>query len=404
MTGRLPEPLRALRRRDFRLYFAGQLVSMTGTWMQQTAQGWLVYRLTGSGTMLGAVAAAGQAPSVLLGLVGGAAADRWDRRRLLMWTQGASLLQAFALAALTSTGTVTVAHVFALSVLLGVVNAFDMPARQSFVPQLVPPEDTANAIALSGLLLNASRIAGPAAAGLLIAAAGEAACFWLNAASYVAVLGGLAAIASRPAAPRGAGTALQRIRQGLAYAWNDRERRSLLALLAATSFAGMPLFSILPAFSEGALAAGPRGMGWLMGAVGLGALSSSWRLARRVGHEGLSRLIGLGAALFGGALVLLGLSPNLHAALAAAALAGFGMMTAFSGGNILLQTRADETHRGRLMSLFSMSFMATAPFGALLSGRAADLLGPRAAVSGGGLLCAAVGLLYLRGGEDHGAR
>lgn len=402
MTARLPESLRSLRRREFRLYFAGQLVSMTGTWMQQTAMGWLVYRLSGSGAMLGAVAAAGQAPSVLLGLVGGAAADRWDRRTVLFWTQGLALAEAFTLALLTSTGRVTLPAVFALAVFLGVVNAFDMPARQSFVPQLVPPEDAGNAIALSGLLLNASRVVGPAVAGMLIASTGEAACFWLNAASYAAMLAGLALIAARPAAVASGGSAASRIREGLAYAWHDAERRRLLALLAAASFAGMPLFAILPAYSEGALAAGPRGMGWIMGAVGAGAFGASLLLAGRRGPEGLTRWIGAGALLFGGGLVLMALAPSLLPALAAAAAAGFGMMTAFSGGNILLQTRADDAHRGRLMSLFTMSFMATAPFGALLSGWASDLAGPRAAVGGGGLLCAAAAALYLSTGEDDG--
>lgn len=395
MTERLPASLRALRRRDYRLYFFGQFVSMTGTWMQQTAQGWLIYRLTGSGTWLGVAAAAGQAPSVLLGLAGGAAADRWDRRTLLIWTQALALAQAVALAALTSTGQATVPLVLGLTVLLGVVNAFDMPARQSFIPQLVPAEDAGNAIALSGLLLNASRVVGPALAGVLIAASGEAACFWLNAASYAAMLAGLALITARPAAPAAPGSALAHIREGLSYAWRDAERRSLLALLAAVSFAGMPLFSILPAFTEGALKAGPRGMGWLMGAVGLGAFAASVLLARRADSEGLPRAIGLGSAGFGAALALLGFAPTLPWAMAAAALAGFGMMTAFSGGNIRLQTRSDDAHRGRLMSLFTMSFMATAPFGALASGWAADRFGPRAAVSAGGLLCAAVAASFL---------
>ncbi|MDX6771155.1 MAG: MFS transporter [Elusimicrobiota bacterium] len=404
MTGSLPPSLRALGRREFRLYFAGQLVSMTGTWMQQTAQGWLIYRLTGSGTLLGVTAAVSQAPSVLLGLAGGAAADRLDRRSLLLWTQALALAQAAVLAALTSAGAVTVTHVLILSFLLGVVNAFDMPARQSFVPQLVPPEDAGNAIALSGVLLNASRVVGPALAGAVIAAAGEAACFWFNAASYAAMLASLACIAARPAAARTEASALAHIREGLDYAWRDPERRSLLALLAAVSFAGMPLFSILPAFTEGALKAGPRGMGLLMGAVGVGALFASVRLARRADAEGLPRALGLGAAAFGAALALMGFAPSLPWAMAVAALAGYGMMTAFSGGNIRLQTRSDDAHRGRLMSLFTMSFMATAPFGALASGWAADRFGPRAAVTGGGLLVAAVAAGFLRTRAGDGRR
>lgn len=404
MTESLPPSLRALRRREFRLYFAGQLVSMTGTWMQQTAQGWLIYRLTGSGTLLGVTAAVSQAPSVLLGLVGGAAADRWDRRKLLVWTQGLALLQAVVLAAATSLHVVTVPLVLILAFLLGIVNAFDMPARQSFVPQLVPPEDASNAIALSGVLLNASRVIGPALAGVVIASAGEAACFWLNAASYAAMLAGLAFIAPRPAAAATEASALAHIREGLVYAWRDVERRSLLGLLAAVSFAGMPLFSILPAFSEGVLKAGPRGMGLIMGAIGVGALLASVRLARRPDTEGLPRAIGLGAGLFGVALAFMGLAPSLPVALAIATLAGFGMMTAFSGGNIRLQTRSDDGHRGRLMSLFTMSFMATAPFGALVSGWAADRFGARVAVTGGGALCAAVAAAFLVLRGEHGRR
>lgn len=390
----LPESLRSLRHRDYRLYFFGQLVSMVGTWMQQTAQGWLVYRLTGSGALLGLVVAAGQLPSLFLGLVGGAAADRWDRRRVLLATQFLALVQAGLLAVLTTTGRVTVGQVVALAVFLGVVNAFDMPARQAFVTELVPAEDQGNAIALSGILLNASRLVGPAIAGILIARWGEAACFWINTASFVAVLGSLWAISPRPrVVPEGG--AARRIMEGLVYAFEDPERRALLTLLAAVSIAGMPLFSLMPAFSEGVLRAGPRGLGWLTAGVGVGAMLASALLARRRNADGLPSEVGRAAVGFGFALAAFGRSPSVAVAFPAAATAGFFMMTAFSGGNMRLQSRADDAHRGRLMSLFAMSFMATSPFGALGAGWASDRFGAPAALAAGGAFCALAGAAYL---------
>lgn len=386
---------RALRRREYRIYFLGQLVSMTGTWMQQAAQGWLVYRLTGSASLLGLTAAASQAPALLLGLAGGAAADRWDRRRVLLWTQALALLQAVALAVLTSLGRVQVWHVVALAGILGVINAFEMPARQAFVPELVPPHEMGNAIALSGILLNASRMVGPALAGLLIARSGEASCFWLNSASYLAVLAGLWAIAPRRPAEPASESAAVRIREGLGYALGDPERRGLLLLLAAVSLAGMPLFSLMPAFSEGVLKAGPRGMGLLTASIGFGAMLASILLARLSGPEGLVSTVGRGAAGFGVALAAFGFSGRMGLAAPAAMAAGFAMMTTFAGGNIRLQSRSDDAHRGRLMALFSMSFMTTAPFGTLAAGWAAERFGPPLALAAGGAGCALAGVFFM---------
>lgn len=388
-------PWRALKRREYRLYFFGQLVSMSGTWMQQTAQGWLVYRLTGSASLLGLTAAASQAPALVLGLVGGAAADRWDRRKVLLWTQAFALLQAAVLAILTSMGRVQVWHVVALAAFLGVVNAFDMPARQAFVPELVPPDEMGNAIALSGILLNLSRMIGPALAGLLIARYGEASCFWLNAFSYLAVLASLWAIQPRRPAEQPEESAASRIREGLAYALKDPERRGLLLLLAAVSLAGTPLFSLMPAFSEGVLKSGPGGMGFLTAAVGLGAMGASLLLARMKGPEGLVRTVGRGAVGFGLALAAFGFSSRMALAVPAAMAAGFAMMTTFAGGNIRLQSRSDDAHRGRLMSLFSMSFTTTAPFGVLAAGWASDRFGTPFALAVAGAGCALAGLVFL---------
>jgi len=393
---RVPETLRSLGHRDYRLYFFGQFVSMVGTWMQTTAQSWLVYRLTGSGTLLGLVVAAGQAPSLALGLVGGAAADRWDRRRLLIATQTLALLQAAALAWLTSAGHVRVWHVFALSVLLGVVNVFDMPARQAFVSQLVPREDMGNAIALSGILLNASRLVGPAVAGLLIARAGEASCFWLNALSYVAVVVSLAMIRPRAAEPRDESEGeLARIKGGLLYCFEDPERRAILALLAAVSVAAVPAMMLLPVYSEGVLRAGPEGFGFLTTAFAVGALLASAMLARRAEPEELPALIGRAAALYGAATASLALLRGFSAACVALFAAGWGMMSCFSAGNIRLQQRSSDAMRGRVMGLFSMTFMATGPFGMFVMGWASDRYGAPAALAGGGLACAAVAGAFL---------
>ena len=387
------EALRSLRHRDYRLYFFGQLVSMGGTWMQQTALSWLVYRLTGSGATLGLVAAAGQAPSLVLGLVGGSVADRFDRRRLLIVTQCLSLAQAAALAALATWGSPRPLALAGLAAFLGVVNVFDMPARQAFVAGLVPREDMGNAIALSGILLNASRLVGPAIAGLVIARAGEAACFWLNAASYLAVLAGLLYI--RPGkAPEHEGPdggELARIKEGLRYAFADPERRAVLVLLTAVSVTGVPLFSLMPAFTEGVLGAGPRGLGLYTSAFAVGALAGSYFLAARTSRGG-ARLVGGAAAAFGAGVMALAVLRSPAAVGSALALAGWGMMSCFSGSNILLQSLSSDAMRGRVMSLFSMTFMAGAPIGTLAAGWACDAWGVAAAFACTGLLCAGSGL------------
>lgn len=396
----LAESLRSLRHRDYRLYFSGQLISMVGTWMQTTAQSWLVYRLTGSGALLGLVAAAGQAPSLALGLIGGEAADRWDRRRMLVVTQVLALLQAAVLAWLTSAGRVQVWHVFALSVALGIVNVFDMPARQAFVPSLVPREDMGNAIALSGILLNASRLIGPAAAGLIIARSGEAACFWLNAVSYVAVVIGLLMITPRAhESPRREGGEWDRIVAGLRYCWDDAERRGILLLLAAVSVAAVPAMTLLPTFSEGVLRSGPEGFGFLTTAFAIGALGASAMLARDARAGSLPEWIGRSAVFFGAAIASLAFLRGFWTACAVMLAAGWGMMTCFSGGNIRLQDRADDDMRGRVMGLFSMTFMATSPFGMLALGWASDRFGAPAAMAAGGLACAASGGVFLARGE-----
>ena len=387
--------LRSLAHRGYRLYFAGQFVSMVGTWMESTALGWLVYRLTGSGTMLGGVTAAGQAPSVALGLLGGSAADRWDRRRVMLWTQASALVIAVALAGLTTAGTVRVRHVLALAVLMGVVNVFDITARQALVPELVPREDMGNAIALSGILLNVSRMIGPAAAGLVIARAGEAVCFWINAASFLAMLYALSRISTVPGtrAEASAGGELVRIREGLRYAAGDPERRSILALLSAISLTGVPAVRLLPVYSEGVLRSGPGGLGFLTAAFAMGSLGGSYALARAGGARAASDT-GWAAGLFGLGIASLAGLRGVPAACGALFIAGWGMMVAFSGGNIALQDGTSDEMRGRLMGLYAMTYMAITPFGTLAMGWAADRIGAPAALGAGGMLTTLSGGAY----------
>jgi MFS family permease len=392
------EIFKSLRHVNYRYYFFGQLVSTSGTWMQTAAQSWLVYRLTGSGALLGLVAAAGQIPSLFVGLLAGAAADRFNRRRLLMLTQTLSLIQALILTWLTATGLVQVWHVFFLALTLGTIAAFETPARQAFASRLVPKEDMGNAIALSGILLNLSRLTGPALAGFMIARVGEAACFGLNAVSYLAVLVSLWMISWRqPESTDAEEGEWSRIKLGLHYSFDDPERRLILLLLTAVSMTALPLISILPIFSQGLLKAGPQGYGILFASYSVGALMASGLLAKGFEVEELPRLIGRAAVVFGIAVIILSVIRILSAACFVTAVAGWGMMTCFSGGNIRLQDRASDAMRGRVMGLFAMTFMATSPFGMLAMGWASDRFGATVALASGGIACILCASFFLFG-------
>ncbi len=392
--------LRSLRHRNFRLYFVGQFISMCGTWMQTMAQMWLVYRLTHSSSLLGLVGFAGQIPSIVFGLLGGAAADRFDRRKLVLVTQTAAMVQALLLGVLTVTGRVQVWHVFALAVAIGIVNVFDMPARQSFVVDMVDDrEDLGNAIAMNSVLVNGSRVVGPAVAGVLVGVWGEGTCFLLNSLSFLAVIASLLMMRMPERQERGAQTLEQtgrHIKDGLRYAWRNPDIRALLVLLAMISVAGVPFMVLLPIFSDQILGGGATGVGWLMGASGLGAMAGAIFLARRNFTSGLDRVAGLTSAGFGVSLILFSFSRSMPVSLALLTLTGFCMMTMFTGCNTLLQALTSDAMRGRVMGLFTMTFMAVAPFGNLISGFAADRIGAPMTVAFGGLCCAAAGAIYLR--------
>ncbi|MGD0498979.1 MAG: MFS transporter [Bryobacteraceae bacterium] len=394
----LPATLRALRYRNFRLFFSGQLISLIGTWMQNLAQAWLVYRLTGSSVLLGAVGFTGHIPVFLLSPVGGMAADRLNRRHVVIGTQTAAMLLAFALAALTLTGTVRIWQIFVLAALLGAVNAFDIPARQSFFVEMVGKTDLMNAIALNSSMFNASRVVGPAIAGILVASIGEGWCFFANAASYIAVIVGLLMMRLPPKQPAGAAASpFAHMAEGFRFVVRNAPVHSILVLLAFVSFTGMPYTVLMPIFADSILHGGPRALGWLLGATGVGALTGALRLASRTDVEGLGRWVAVYASGFGACLTAFALSRNVWLSGAILVLVGFCLMTQSGSSNTLLQSMVPDRLRGRVMSIYSMMFMGMAPFGSLAAGAAASKIGAPATVAAGGVICvAAAAVFWLR--------
>ncbi len=360
--------VRALRSRNYRLFFGGQGISLIGTWMQSVALSWLVYGRTGSVLLLGEVAFASQLPILLLSPVAGVFADRWDLRRTLVATQSLMALQALLLAILTLTGVIQVWQIVVLSVMAGVLNACDMPARQAFVVQMVArPEDLSNAIALNSFLFNGARLVGPSLAGLVVAAIGEGPCFLLNAASFGAVILALVGMALAPRPSRRAdGSVLHGLREGFGYAFGSRPIRLVLGLLSLVSLTGMSYATLMPVFAKDILGGGPSTYGFLLGATGVGAVLAVLYLAWRPSVAGLWRVIPLGAGTFGIGLIALSRVQALWQALPLLVLTGLGMMLQIASSNTIIQTIVDEDKRGRVMSIYAMSFIGMAPFGSLL--------------------------------------
>ena len=372
--------LRALRSRNYRLFVAGQSVSLIGTWMQQVAMSWLVYRLTGSAMLLGVVGFTSQIPTLFIAPLAGVLADRWDRRRLLIATQTLAMVQAAFLAFVVLTGLVQVWQIILLSLVLGIVNAFDIPVRQSFVPEMVENrEDLSNAIALNSSMVNGARLIGPSIAGLLVASMGEGICFLLNAISYLAVIMAIAAMRipqkSNPRPPRR--HILQELREGVLYAYTFAPIRSILLLIALVSLMGMPYAVLVPVFAKEILHGGVHTFGFLMTAAGSGALVGTLFLASRKSVLGLGHIIVTATVLFATGIASFALSTNFILSLATLVVAGFGAMTLISSCNTVLQTILDEDKRGRVMSFFTMAFVGVGPFGSLGAGTMAGLIGPR---------------------------
>jgi MFS family permease len=378
--------LRALRHRNFQLFFSGQLISLIGTWMQSMAQAWLVYRITGSSLLLGSVGFASQFPVFLVAPLGGIVADRYNRQRVVVGTQIASMILALMLALLTLSGRVQVWHIFVLAALLGVVNAFDIPGRQAFLVDMVGKEDLMNAIALNSSMFNGARVVGPAIAGILVARIGEGWCFFANGVSYIAVIAGLLMMrVQRPARRASAASPWAHIIEGFRFVRRTAPIRAILLLLGLVSLVAMPYTILMPIFADKILHGGAGGLGILMGATGIGALLGALTLASRSGVRGLGKWIAFACAGFGVSLILFSLSRNFWLSAALLLPVGFGMMLQMSSSNTLIQSMVPDDLRGRVMAVYSMMFMGMAPFGALLGGAMADRLGAPIAVATGGV-------------------
>ena len=392
---RVRATVRALQHRNFQLFFGGQLISLVGTWMQSVAQSWLVYRLTGSSTLLGFVGFASQIPVFLLAPAGGVLADRANRRRVLLVTQTSSMLLAFALAGLTLSGLVRVWHVFALAALLGVVNAADIPTRQAFVVEMVGKEDLMNAIALNSSMFNGARIVGPAVAGVLVAGIGEGWCFFANAVSYLAVIAGLLAMRlERVARARQAVSHLDHMKEGFRFVAGAAPVRALMLLLGVVSFVGLPYAVLMPVFAENILHSGARGLGLLMGASGVGALIGSLALAARREIRGLGTWVAIAGAGFGISVALFAVSRTFWLSAVLLVPVGLSMMVQMASSNTLIQVMVPDALRGRTMAVYSMMFMGMGPFGSLLAGVLAERIGAPETVAAGGAVCVVAALIF----------
>lgn len=387
---------RALRHRNFKLFFFGQSISVIGTWMTRLATSWLVYQMTHSALLLGVVSFAGQIVSFLLGPFAGVWVERLNRRQLLVWTQALAAVQSLALAALTLARVITLREIIALTALQGLINAFDMPARQSFLVQMVEDRnDLSNAIAINSSMANGARLIGPAIAGVVIAAFGEGWCFLIDGASYFAVIASLLLMRIRSMDIRNDATGmLEQMREGWDYVRTFRPIRTILLIFALLSLMGWPYSVLLPIFAGQVLHGGPHTLGWLTGASGVGALASGLSLTLRKSVVGLTRMAQIATAMLGGALILFGLSRTLWISLALMALVGFGSMQGAAVSNTIIQSLVPEDKRARVMGYYTMAFFGTAPFGSLLAGALAHRIGASHTVILTGACCIAGSLWF----------
>jgi MFS family permease len=387
----LLEAFRALRHRNFRLYFFGQLTSLTGTWMQTVAQSWLVLKLSNSALMLGVVTFANYLPILVVALFAGVVVDHVDRRRLIIVAQVLMMLSAFVLAALTWTGAVRVEHVVILAAFNGIVSSFDMPGRQAFVVEMVGIDDLPNAIALNSMMFNGARTIGPAIAGMLIYIVGTATCFFLNGVSYLAVIWSLWAMRlPRRTVERVGVDMLRRVREGMTYVWEHQPSRYLLLVVAINSGLGMQYSVLMPVFAENILHAGSRGYGVLMAAQGIGAVAGAVALAWRSGTpRGLRQSLTVGLFMTAIAIIGFGFSSSMTFSLIAQLFIGAGLINYMATTNTMLQVFVSDELRGRVMSFYTLSFIGISPIGALMVGYIGERIGPQAAV----VICGALSLV-----------
>lgn len=391
--------LRALRYRNYRLFFAGQIISLIGTWITTIATSWLVYRLTGSALLLGIVGFSGQLPAFLMSPFAGMIVDQQNKHKLLIITQTCSMSQSFALAILTLTHQITIPWLLALSVFQGLINAFDLPCRQAFVVEIIEKrEDLGNAIALNSSMFNAARLIGPAIGGALIAAAGEGWCFFVDGASYLAVIAALIAmkLEAKQLPKQAQASGMGQFKEGLSYSMKSKPIRSLLSLIALVSLMGVPYMILMPVFASVILKGGPHILGFLMTASGGGALIGALWLASRKSVLGLGRIIPLATSAFGLGLIAFSFSRSLLPSLIFLVIAGGGFMVQMAASNTILQTIVDDDKRGRVMSLFIMAFMGSAPFGSLLAGSVSQKIGVPHTLFISGVCCLAGALWFYR--------
>jgi len=380
---------RTLQSRNYRLFFIGQFISLIGTWIQQIAVSWLVYKMTNSVFLLGLVGFVSQFPTFVITPFAGVWSDRFNRHKILVWTQTLSLIQALVLAILVLSGAITVWQIILLSLFIGCVNAIDMPNRQSFVIYMIDDRnDLGNAIALNSAMFNGSRLIGPFIAGVLIATVGEGICFLINALSYIAVIVAILSMNTDHIKVNISKTSvMEELKEGFTYVFGNTRIRAMLILVSLTSIMGVPFIVLMPAFAKDILQGGPHTLGFLMSALGAGALLGAFYLASRTNIKGLQKIINMGAFIFGIGLIGFSFSRSLWISILMVFIAAFGMMVQVASTNTWLQTNVDDDKRGRTMSFYVVSFMGMAPFGSLLAGSVAGFIGVPYTIFTGGTVC-----------------
>lgn len=392
------QTLRALRYRNYRLFFSGQSLSLIGTWMQQVALGWLVYRLTDSAFLLGLVGFASQIPTFILASVAGVLADRYNKHKVIIATQTLAMIQAFILAFLTLSSSIQIWQILLLSLFSGLINAFDMPTRQSFVIEMVDDRnDLPNAIALNSSMFNFARLIGPTIAGILITAIGEGFCFLVNALSYLTVIVALLMMKIEPKAlVQKKEKVLEGLKEGIKYVYNFKPIRALLLLIGLVSLTGMPYAVLMPVFARDILHGNAHTLGFLFGAVGSGALIGAIYLASRKSVLGLGRWIAIATSIFSLGLLFFSFSREIYLSIGLMLFTGFGMMMQMASTNTLLQTLVDDDKRGRVMSLYVMAFMGTAPFGSFMAGTLASTISAPLTVMSSGIICLTGAIIFYK--------
>lgn len=397
-SGLVKQTLRALRHKNYRLFFTGQSLSLIGTWMQSVALGWLVYRLTDSAFLLGLVGFSSQIPTFILASFAGVLADRYNKHKIIIATQTLAMIQAFILAFLTLSSSIQIWHIIVLSLFSGLINAFDMPTRQSFVIDMVDDRnDLPNAIALNSSVFNAARLIGPTIAGFVISALGEGLCFLINGMSFLTVIVALLLMKIPAKANNNKNEkVLEGVKEGIRYAYNFKPIRALLLLIGLVSLTGMPYTVLMPVFAKDILHGNSQTLGFLFGAVGTGALIGAIYLASRKSVLGLGKWIAIAASIFSLGLLFFSFSRNIYLSVGLMLFTGFGMMMQMASTNTLLQTLVDDDKRGRVMSLYVMAFMGTAPFGSFMAGTLASTIGAPYTVLSSGAICLIGAIIFYK--------